>query len=116
MTDEIDELAVQIFCTYCGSNPGHWCRTVTSGNVTQHLHGARTRLFYDAWGQGFMEGQKAAEEHHYGITSSDAAEYLRKYAPIGTNLHDCYAFALERTRDTDHYGRTIRAGRVLRLA
>lgn len=115
MTFEIDELAVQIFCTYCGSNPGHWCRTA-SGNVAQWLHGARTNLFYTAWGQGYDEGQKMAETQHFGITRSDAAEYLRAFAPIGTNLRDCYSHALSLTRDTDNYGRTIRAGRVLRLA
>lgn len=55
MSTELDELAIEYHCSYCGARPGAWCRT-KSNRVATWLHGNRTYPVYQAYGQGHIEG------------------------------------------------------------
>ena len=53
----IRKLATTIPCPHCGAGVGQPCRTRT-GSRASYPHGARTRPMYEAWLDGFEEGQR----------------------------------------------------------
>jgi hypothetical protein len=56
--NDIDALAVQVPCAYCLAAADDWC-TTSSGCWAQWLHQARTWPFYQAWGLGYDDAERA---------------------------------------------------------
>lgn len=60
---DLDQLAhLGLACSFCGAQPGEWCRTARPlkhepGRRTTFLHDARTRLLWEAWKVGHTSGQ-----------------------------------------------------------
>lgn len=57
--DELDQLALEYTCGFCGMGPGEWCRT-KSDIKTQFLHSSRQNPIFSAYGLGYCD----AEDHY----------------------------------------------------
>lgn len=52
----LTEMALDIVCTFCGQQPGSWCRTMAGRDQrSSYLHGARTGPMYEAYWVGAAE-------------------------------------------------------------
>lgn len=75
--DEIEELALDRTCGYCGKGPGEWCVT-KSGALYNYLHARRTRELYALWRSARASGH--ADGYHGGQRAAlrAAAEHLER--------------------------------------
>lgn len=79
------KLADLIVCTYCGADAGWPCLTSSYARAT-YPHTARTGPIYEAWRDGFREGQRdildALDSAEEG--SSAAVRYIERHrAQVG---------------------------------
>ena len=95
----MDDYALQVSCGYCGQPAGEWCRTA-SGARASWLHGARTTPFYDAWRNGYRDGQKDGIDY-----ATRQAEQLGNRHPIGWQGAFVDAVAGLVNLHLEHYGR-----------
>lgn len=51
---DMDQVCLQLACTYCGAEAGHWCITV-SGNCAQSLHASRESSYRTGWSVGYQQ-------------------------------------------------------------
>lgn len=81
-----DTLALDFGCTYCKVPPGHWCRT-KSGRLASWLHSARSWPIQRAWGLGYAEYDKSAEEDRARRTQA-LRERMRNHDIDETTIAD----------------------------
>lgn len=58
MTDEVDEVALLLPCSFCGAESEDWCRTRKSGAPSMYLHNARTVPIWDLYQKGRADGKR----------------------------------------------------------
>lgn len=76
-TAEIEELALERTCGYCGKGPGEWC-VAKSGALYSYLHARRTRPLYDLWRSARMAGYADGKRVGQRDALRHAADHLER--------------------------------------
>lgn len=58
---DLQDLALQIPCEYCGAPPSRWCITMPSKSLASYLHSTRRWAIDQAFSLGYCEGYRDAE-------------------------------------------------------